>query len=162
MKRAMAETDRRRGKQVSYNEEHGIEPATIIKAIDSDLVKMANLDYLDVPLPGQKSKLDIAGGEDIDKAGNFGPLRAHLRSVYASAPLAKQKLLAQLETTSRIMSRYMDQLKGDQDRVSLDIVKVKDLLGHRHVTTTQIYDKRRRSVAESASHDLPRHLRQHP
>jgi hypothetical protein len=25
-------------------------------------------------------------------------------------------------------------------------VKVKDLLGHRHVTTTQIYDKRRRST----------------
>jgi integrase len=31
-----------------------------------------------------------------------------------------------------------------------DIVKVKDLLGHRHVTTTQIYDKRRRSTSESA------------
>ena len=45
--------------QQQYNEEHGIEPATIIKAIDSDLVKMANLDYLDVPLPGQKSKLDM-------------------------------------------------------------------------------------------------------
>lgn len=36
----------------------------------------------------------------------------------------------------------------------VDIVKVKDLLGHRHVTTTQIYDKRRRSTSESASHDL--------
>ena len=32
-----------------YNEEHGIEPATIIKAIDSDLVKMANLDYFELP-----------------------------------------------------------------------------------------------------------------
>ncbi len=36
----------------------------------------------------------------------------------------------------------------------VDIIKVKDLLGHRHVTTTQIYDKRRRSTSESASHDL--------
>ena len=28
----------------------------------------------------------------------------------------------------------------------VDIIKVKELLGHRHVTTTQIYDKRRRST----------------
>jgi hypothetical protein len=37
---------------------------------------------------------------------------------------------------------------------NVDIVKVKDLLGHRHITTTQIYDKRRRSTSESASHLL--------
>ncbi len=37
----------------------------------------------------------------------------------------------------------------------VDIMKVKELLGHRHVTTTQIYDKRRRAVSESASHDVP-------
>jgi site-specific recombinase XerD len=42
----------------------------------------------------------------------------------------------------------------------VDIVKVKKLLGHRHVTTTQIYDKpqiydkQRRSTSESASHLL--------
>jgi len=36
----------------------------------------------------------------------------------------------------------------------VDIIKVKELLGHRHITTTQIYDKRRRSTSQSASHLL--------
>ncbi|HEV7243052.1 MAG TPA: excinuclease ABC subunit UvrB [Thermoanaerobaculia bacterium] len=65
---AIDETTRRRTVQQKYNDDHGIEPASIIKSVDSDLVKMANLDYLDVPLPGQKSKFDLGEGEDLDKA----------------------------------------------------------------------------------------------
>ncbi|HKO56383.1 MAG TPA: excinuclease ABC subunit UvrB [Thermoanaerobaculia bacterium] len=69
LRNAVSETNRRRAIQQQYNEEHGIEPATIIKAIDSDLVKMSNLDYLELaPLPGAKANLDLAAGEDLDKA----------------------------------------------------------------------------------------------
>ena len=35
-----------------------------------------------------------------------------------------------------------------------DICEVLELLGHRHITTTQIYDKRRRGTSDSASHKL--------
>ncbi|MBS0126227.1 excinuclease ABC subunit UvrB [Thetidibacter halocola] len=37
MERAMAETDRRRAKQIAYNEEHGITPATIRKNVEDIL-----------------------------------------------------------------------------------------------------------------------------
>lgn len=37
----------------------------------------------------------------------------------------------------------------------VEISKVQELLGHRHITTTQIYDKRRRQTSEGASHDVP-------
>jgi len=37
----------------------------------------------------------------------------------------------------------------------VDISKVQELLGHKHITTTQVYDKRRRGTKESASHDVP-------
>ena len=40
----------------------------------------------------------------------------------------------------------------------VDIRKVQELSGHRHITTTQIYDKRRRRTSESASHDVPIHV----
>ena len=68
LKWAINETNRRRAIQQKYNEDHGIEPASIIKSIDSDLVKMANMDYLDVPLPGQRGKLGLGDGEDLDKS----------------------------------------------------------------------------------------------
>lgn len=38
---------------------------------------------------------------------------------------------------------------------SVAIESVQDLLDHKHIITTQIYDKRRRSVRDSASHKEP-------
>jgi excinuclease ABC subunit B len=48
MRRAIDETDRRREKQVAYNEEHGITPRTVIRGIDDSLATILKADYADL------------------------------------------------------------------------------------------------------------------
>ncbi len=50
MRRAIDETDRRRTLQRAYNEANDIEPQSIIKPIDINLVAIAEGDYITVPL----------------------------------------------------------------------------------------------------------------
>ncbi|HEX9286561.1 MAG TPA: excinuclease ABC subunit UvrB [Thermoanaerobaculia bacterium] len=47
MRRAIEETSRRRSIQEIFNRDHGIEPASIVKQVNSPLVRMASLDYYD-------------------------------------------------------------------------------------------------------------------
>jgi excinuclease ABC subunit B len=51
MRRAMDETLRRRTIQEAHNREHGIVPASIVKQVNSPLVRMSNLDYYEVARP---------------------------------------------------------------------------------------------------------------
>jgi excinuclease ABC subunit B len=50
MRQAIAETDRRRAIQEAYNQEHGITPASIVKAIDEVHRSVYDRDYLTVPV----------------------------------------------------------------------------------------------------------------
>ncbi|PYS72556.1 MAG: excinuclease ABC subunit B, partial [Acidobacteria bacterium] len=49
MKRALDETNRRRGIQAEYNHEHGITPMTIVKPIEATLLTASEADYFKVP-----------------------------------------------------------------------------------------------------------------
>jgi excinuclease ABC subunit B len=60
MRRALEETNRRRDRQAAHNEEHGIEPRTIVKDVAGPLLAMAELDFYG---PGS-ARLRVAEGSD--------------------------------------------------------------------------------------------------
>jgi excinuclease ABC subunit B len=57
MRRALEETQRRRQIQEAFNREHGIEPASIVKQINSPLVRLSSLDYHDALIAPPPSEL---------------------------------------------------------------------------------------------------------
>jgi excinuclease ABC subunit B len=49
MRVAIGETNRRRAKQMAYNQEHNITPQSIIKSVDMQLAAIVEADYVTVP-----------------------------------------------------------------------------------------------------------------
>jgi len=64
MRKAIGETNRRREKQVRYNQENGITPETIVKPIDMSLVAMTEADYVEVPL--EEEELDFKSADELE------------------------------------------------------------------------------------------------
>ncbi len=60
IKEATDETNRRRAKQVAYNEEHGIAPETIVKGV-SDIAEFLSLEAPHVPSSRRRGKREVEG-----------------------------------------------------------------------------------------------------
>jgi excinuclease ABC subunit B len=99
MRRALAETDRRRRTQVEYNEQNGIIPQSIVKPIDMSLVAVAEGDYVTVP---------IEEDEDVDSL----------------TPEERQKFIAELEERMREAARKFEFEKAAQLRDRVKSLKI--------------------------------------
>ncbi len=67
MKEAIEETERRREIQQAYNEEHGIEPKTIVKTVDEMLMSTRFADARVAPMEVKESKPSYADEVDLEQ-----------------------------------------------------------------------------------------------
>ena len=65
MQQAIGETNRRRAKQMQYNEENGITPESIIKPVDMALASIVEADYVTVPLETEDDR--AATGDQLEE-----------------------------------------------------------------------------------------------
>jgi excinuclease ABC subunit B len=75
MRQAMAETSRRRAKQVEYNEQNGITPESIIKPVDMALVAIVEADYITVPSEAETE--EVTSQDQLDAL--IGSLEKQMR-----------------------------------------------------------------------------------
>ncbi len=66
MNRALGETDRRRAIQTQYNDANNITPQSILKPIDMSLIRVAEADYLTVPLESEPA-VESLSAEEMDR-----------------------------------------------------------------------------------------------
>ena len=108
MNEAIAETNRRREKQLAYNQEHGITPLSIVKSVDMELARIVEADYVTVA---------------VDE-GELDALTANIKS---EAQLAE--VLQQLETQMREAAKKFEFERAAQLRDRIRALKEKDLAG---------------------------------
>ena len=106
MRAAIDETNRRRAIQHAYNEEHGITPQTIQKAISASLVEIAEADYVDLAAVAEEGE-DYVALADIPK--RVAALRREMRE--AAAALEFERAAELRDEIHRLQARELE-LRG--------------------------------------------------
>jgi excinuclease ABC subunit B len=107
MDRAISETDRRRAAQIAFNEEHGIEPRTIVKGV-SDIAELLGISA-SVPY---KERRKTARGEDMS-VEELERLMATLEEeMFQAAEELRFEYAAKLRDEIRDLAREVARLRG--------------------------------------------------
>ncbi len=113
MRRAIGETDRRRRIQEQYNEENNITPQSIIKPIDMSLVKIAEGDYVTVPVEPEDPVEEMTP-EQREKF--IGELEASMRDAAKKFEFEKAAQLRDRIKSLKSILVYEESHAGSADR----------------------------------------------
>jgi len=138
-KRAFAQTERlylemakNYGKKIILvvNQVDLLEPteqAQVRRFIEQQVKELLNIQPLLFMVSAKEALSGSSTPSPLGERGGIDAVRAHLRGVFAEAPPAKQKLLAQLDTAENITRRYFDQVRAKADLVLADTSKVREV-----------------------------------
>ncbi len=116
MNEAIAETNRRREKQLAYNKENNITPQSIVKSVDMELAQIVEADYVTIPLDAGELDAAVAGAKSEEQVAQLlQKLEAQMREAAKKFEFEKA---AQLR--DRIRSIKSQDLAGSFGRESAD------------------------------------------
>ena len=106
MQAAMDETARRRAIQEAYNAEHGIEPRTIIRAVESPLAALVSGDYLEIAADKRKRTISV---EDLEITTDEAPkmIAALRKEMRAAAAKLEFERAAELRDRVRALESWL-------------------------------------------------------
>ena len=108
MNEAIAETNRRREKQIVYNKENNITPQSIVKGVDMELAHIVEADYVTIPLDVGEIDAAVAGAKSEEQVA---------------------QLLQKLEAQMREAAKKFEFEKAAQLRDRIRSIKSQDLAG---------------------------------
>jgi excinuclease ABC subunit B len=108
MNEAIAETNRRREKQMAYNSENNITPQSIVKGVDMELAHIVEADYVTIPLDAGELDAAVAGAKSQEQVA---------------------QLLQKLEAQMREAAKKFEFEKAAQLRDRIRSIKNQDLSG---------------------------------
>ena len=108
MNEAIAETNRRREKQIAYNQDNNITPQSIVKGVDMELAHIVEADYVTIPLDAGELDAAVAGAKSEQQVA---------------------ELLQKLEAQMREAAKKFEFEKAAQLRDRIRSIKKQDLAG---------------------------------
>jgi excinuclease ABC subunit B len=100
MKSAINETERRRARQAAYNEEHGITPESVVRAIDDVMASVYEADYV---TPAKREREAFRTQAELD--AEIARLEMEMKS--AAANLDFERAASLRDTLKTLRSREL-------------------------------------------------------